>query len=232
MEALAFSGGKDSLACWLLARDRDPHVIWVNTGKTYPETRGVVDYVRTRSKNFHEVRTDQARQNAEHGIPTELLAVDCTLFGGQFVRPRGARVQSYLNCCLQNIGMPLHHKAKVLGCDILIRGQRNDEWHRSTARDGTVLDGITYRQPIEDWTSQQVIDFIARHMPVPGHFVLEHSSMDCYDCTAFLEHSIDRAAWSKARHPELHAQHIARLRDLRAGLEPGLRALDTILGDA
>jgi len=38
MLGLAFSGGKDSMACWYLYRDQQPIVIFVNTGKAYPET--------------------------------------------------------------------------------------------------------------------------------------------------------------------------------------------------
>ena len=41
MLGLAFSGGKDSLACWYLYRDQNPIVLWVNTGKIQaPESGG------------------------------------------------------------------------------------------------------------------------------------------------------------------------------------------------
>ena len=225
--ALAFSGGKDSLACWYLCRDQDPCVIWVNTGKAYPETLEVIDRVRKQSR-FIEVRSDQAAQNVRCGLPSDILPVDHTEYGMQFTGQKDVRVQSYAQCCWENIGQPLHLEVKRLGITHLIRGQRNDEGHKSIARDGTVVDGITCLQPIEHWTKQQVMDFLAAQGDVPAHFVLDHSSMDCYDCTAFLAQSIDRAKWSKARHPEMHRQHVIRLRQLRDALAPGMQIISEL----
>jgi len=228
-KALAFSGGKDSLACWLLCRQDDPIVIWVNTGKTYPETLGVVDLVRSQTDKFVEVKTDQAAQNAEHGLPSEIVPIDFTADGMRITGPREIRVQSYLQCCWQNISGPLHETAKRLGVTHLVRGQRLDEAHKSEARDTVVVDGLTFLQPIEHWTRQDVLTFIGRHMEIPEHFALDHSSMDCYDCTAFLGQSIDRAEWSRVRWPELHSAHIARLEQVARAVLPSIGALNQIL---
>jgi tRNA(Ile)-lysidine synthase TilS/MesJ len=46
MLGLAFSGGKDSLACWYLCKHLNPVVLWVNTGKGYPETLEIVNEIR------------------------------------------------------------------------------------------------------------------------------------------------------------------------------------------
>lgn len=228
-KALAFSGGKDSLACWLLCRHEDPYVIWINTGKAYPETMQIIDLVRSQTNRFIEVKTDQAAQNATHGLPSEIVPIDWTSEGMQFCGPRPVRIQSYLQCCWQNISGPLHEAAKKLGVTHMIRGQRLDEAHKSLARDGMVIDGITLLQPIEHWTRAQVLDFIAKHMDVPAHFALDHSSMDCYDCTAFLGHSIDRAEWARVRWPELHAKHVARLEQVAQAVLPSIGALNAIL---
>ncbi|WP_186260012.1 phosphoadenosine phosphosulfate reductase family protein [Burkholderia gladioli] len=228
-KALAFSGGKDSLACWLLCRHEDPYVLWVNTGKAYPETLGVIDAVRAQTEKFVEIKTDQAAQNAVHGLPSEIVPIDWTSDGMQITGPKPVRIQSYLQCCWQNISEPLHRAAKDLGIEFLIRGQRNDEHHKSPAREGTVLDGITYLQPIENWTRDQVLDFIGRHMEVPKHFALDHSSMDCYDCTAFLGQSIDRAEWTRVRWPELHAAYVARLEQMAQAVLPSIQHLNEIL---
>lgn len=228
-KALAFSGGKDSLACWLLCRNEDPYVIWVNTGKAYPETLKLVDLIRAQTDKFIEVKTDQAAQNAVHGLPSELVPIDWTSDGMQIAGAKPVRIQSYLQCCWQNISGPLHEATKKLGVKFLIRGQRIDEHHKSPSRDGSVVDGITYLQPIEQWTREQVLDFISEHMDVPDHFGLDHSSMDCYDCTAFLGQSIDRAEWSLVRWPELHRAHIRRLEQVAQAVLPSIGALNTLL---
>lgn len=228
-KALAFSGGKDSLACWLLHRHEDPFVIWVNTGKAYPETLSVIDLVKSQTTKFVEVKTDQAAQNAVHGLPSEIVPIDWTSDGMQIAGSKPVRIQSYLQCCWTNISAPLHNAAKQLGVDFLIRGQRNDEHHKSLATNGSVVDGITYLQPIEDWTRERVLAFIAEHMDVPEHFALDHSSMDCYDCTAFLAQSIDRAEWTRVRWPELHSRYLARLSQVAEALMPSVAHVNQIL---
>jgi len=45
---------------------------------------------------------------------------------------------------------------------------------------------------------------------LPEHFQLEHSSMDCYDCTAYRKHSKDRVKWTQERHPALYADYEAK----------------------
>lgn len=227
--ALAFSGGKDSMACWFLSRHLDPYVIWVNTGKVYPETMAVVDLVRAQTSKFIEVKTNQLEQNARCGLPSEIVPIDSTVFGMNFTGEKSVLVQSYLDCCFENISGPLHSAAKQLGVDELIRGQRNDEGHKSTARDGAIVDGITYSQPIENWSKDEVMRFLAQHMEIPEHFALDHSSMDCYDCTAFLAHSKDRAEWTRVRHPELHTEYMARMRALKAAVSPSFEALNDLL---
>lgn len=227
-KALAFSGGKDSLACWLLCRHEDPYVIWMNTGKVYPETMKVVELVRSQTDKFIELKTDQAAQNERNGLPSEIVPIDWTSEGMHITGSKPVRIQSYLQCCWQNISGPLMDAAVKLGVKYLIRGQRLDEAHKSPARDGSEVGGLVLLQPIENWSKQEVLDFIGKHMEIPDHFVLDHSSMDCYDCTAFLAHSVDRAEWSKARHPELHRQHVIRLRQIRDALAPGMALLSEL----
>lgn len=224
MLALAFSGGKDSLACWYMTRDRDPLVLWVNTGKAYPETLRVIDMVRSQSR-FVEIASDQEAQNARCGLPSDVVPIDWTDFGMQVSGTKQVKVQSYLQCCYENIAKPLNDRAKALGVTRIIRGQRTDEPHK--APPGT-LDGIEYEHPIEHWTREMVLSYLEEQGPVPEHFVLDHSSMDCYDCTAYLEHSADRLAWTK-RYPDMHGKYVARLRALKSTLAPSMAALERLV---
>ena len=224
MLGLAFSGGKDSLACWYLFREHQPVVFWVNTGKIYPETMELVQEVRQEALNFVEINTNQEKQNQEVGVPSDLVPVDWTVEGINFTTHKQNKVQSYLRCCAENLSAPLHRMVKQHGITHLIRGQRADESHRSTAVNGSVYDGIMYLHPIETWTSQQVLDFImAKRGSLPLHFNIKHSSLDCYDCTAYVAHSADRVVWMKHKHPDLHAKYEIRLTQLRLALAETMR---------
>lgn len=209
---LAFSAGKDSMACLFLNRDKldDITVIWVNTGKVYPETMALVDYAKGVCKNFVEVMVDRVLQNELNGIPADVVPIAWTNMGQQFSGKKDVTVQPYLSCCYENIGMQLHHAAQTLGITHLIRGQRNDERHKSTARNGTIIDGITYLQPIENWTKTDVMNYLTECMDIPAHFSLNHSSLDCYDCTAYRDESKDRVAYTKSNHPNFYAEYLVR----------------------
>lgn len=216
MKALWFSGGKDSVACLLLLKEAlaDIHVLWANTGKNLPEVEAWVRSFAPMCPNWHEVAVDRAGQHARNGLPSDVVPITATVEGRQFTKGRGPMVQSYLQCCVQNIGLPLWEKTKALGCDVVIRGQRSDESHTSPFRDGSTHDGVTFHHPIEGWTEAEVRDFVGRQVTVPAFYALEHSSVDCYDCTAYLSHSADRVAYLKQHHPAKHIELQSRLRDL------------------
>ena len=117
-------------------------------------------------------------------------------------------------------------KCKEIGITELIRGQRLSESHKSTAVDGTVVDGVKFLQPIETWSKQQVFDYLLKQRgSLPEHYSIDHSSLDCYDCTAFVEHSADRVAWTKQRHPDLYEIYAKRMDALKMTLKPSLKAM-------
>lgn len=215
MKALAFSGGKDSLACWYLYRHKKPFVLWVNTGKNYPETLSIIDEVK-RESNFIEIKSDQSKQIEENGLPSDIVPIENTVHGMLISGPRETKVQSYLQCCFENIARPILDKCKSLGVTHLIRGQRLNESFKSTSVDGDMIEGITFLQPIENWTKQQVLDFILKERgSIPEHYAIEHSSLDCYDCTAFMSHSKDRIEWTRVKHPHLYEKYKENLWKLK-----------------
>lgn len=224
--ALAFSGGKDSWACLWLNKHRwsDIVVLWVNTGKNYPELLETINQARAMCPNFIELVVDRDGQNAFNGLPSDVVPVNWTRLGQSVTGEKPVMVQSYIQCCLENIGENLQKYCKDHGITRLIRGQRNDEGHKSNARDGSVIEGITYEQPIEDWTAQQVLNYVEAHMPLPAHFKFKHSSMDCYDCTAFTADSVDRISYTKANHPMLYAEYETRNQALKSALIESMKA--------
>jgi 3'-phosphoadenosine 5'-phosphosulfate sulfotransferase (PAPS reductase)/FAD synthetase len=217
---LAFSSGKDSLACLFLNLKRlhEITVFYVNTGKAYPESLQIVEMVKALAPHFVEVRSDRDSQNAANGLPADVVPINWTTMGQIVTGKKSVTIQSYLGCCYENIAAPLHEAALAHGITHMIRGQRSDEGHRSSARDGDSYGGITYLHPIESWTKAEVLEFVSRHMKLPEHFSLEQTSLDCYDCTAYAAQSHDRIAYTKARHPSLHAEYKTRHDALKEAL--------------
>lgn len=209
---LAFSGGKDSWAClWMYADQlKDIHVIWVNTGKNIPEVLAMVEKARSMCPLFVEVKADREAQNAAFGLPSDLVPVNFTILGQAVKERTEVTVQSYLDCCYSNISAPLLRAAQNLQLDELIVGQRSADGHRGTRKDGDKVNGVTYRHPIEGWTDSQVMLYLDGLMALPEHFKLQHTSVDCYDCTAYRKETVDKREYIAAKHPMLHAEYTAR----------------------
>lgn len=222
--ALAFSGGKDSFACLFLNRDKlhEITVFWVNTGKVYPETLQMIEFAKTMCPNFVEILSDREGQNARKGIPSDVVPVNYTDLGFVMTGQKSVMIQDYLGCCFENIGRKLHDAAREHGITHMIRGQRTDESHKSPARNGSVVDGIIYIQPIEDWTREEVIQYLVKHMDVPDHFSIGHSSLDCYDCTAYSRESQDRVEFTRQKYPLFYMQYASRMTLLKTAINSEL----------
>lgn len=225
--ALAFSGGKDSWACLWLNKDHlhEIVVVWVDTGKNYPEMLETIEKAKAMCPNFTTVTVDRAGQNAYHGLPADVVPINWTRAGQIVTGPKAALIQSYLNCCYENISAPLHDFCRKHGITHIIAGQRSSEGHKAPSRHGDFVDGLTRLHPIEDWTDEQVLDFVAEHMAIPEHFKFQHSSMDCYDCTAYAAESKDRIIFTKETHPSLYNEYAVRKEALTGALRQSLEEL-------
>ena len=230
--ALMFSGGKDSMACLYLYEDelKDITVIWCNTGKNYPEALEVISKARKMCPNWIELQIDRDLQWSKNGLPSDLVPVDFTNFGQSITSQKPFAIQSYLQCCFENIAKPAWDTAIGLGFTKIIRGQRKDETYRSTSINGQTEVGVTFIHPLEDWTKEEVLSFLKKEMgELPDHYSLDHSSMDCYDCTGFTKHSADRVAYTKKHHPELYADYRKKLQAVSAAIDVPLREYRTLL---
>lgn len=213
--ALWFSGGKDSLACLYLLKDKwnATAVLWANTGKNFPEVLATIEKVKNMVPNFVELTVDKTLQNAVHGIPSAVVPINFTKYSETLTGKQAKYyIQPYLDCCRANIATPLFNWCKANGITQIYKGQRNDEDYVSPSKNGTVLDGIEFIQPIESWTRNQVTAFLETEMgELPEHLHYEHSSMDCYDCTAYLEHAGERVTLMKSKYPVWHLEFQTKL---------------------
>jgi phosphoadenosine phosphosulfate reductase len=212
--ALFFSGGKDSLACLELCKpylDRIV-VIWVNTGSNFPEVEECVTKVALEVPNFVEITSNQAWSVEVNGYPADVVPVNFTKLGQCFTNIKDIALRSYLECCNENIWTPAYLKVQELGITGVIRGQRSDESHRSPLNTGEVVDGIEYFFPLQDWTNEDVNDYLVKQgVELTERLMMRsHTSLDCWNCTAFTENSVERMEYMKKHHPVKH-QSVAKL---------------------
>lgn len=221
MRILALSGGKDSMACLFLMKASLDCAIYVDTGFSYPETRRVIDEAR-KHVDVVTVKSDRRIQNEQAGLPSDVVPIDWTSYGQTLSGKKSVTVQSYLNCCQKNLCEPLFTEAKRLGATELVFGQRESEGHKSTAKNGDEVFGIVRLHPIEQWTDAEVMKFLAGHMAIPDHFSIKHSSLDCYDCTAYRKESADRIEWMREAHPPLFKDYKQRADSLSSAINEAL----------
>ena len=217
---LAFSGGRDSWACLFLSEASLPkiEVFWVNTGKNHPELLQSMKKAREMCSNFTEIKTDQGKQNEENGLPADVVPINWTKLGQEFTGKKDVMVQSYLDCCWENISKPLNDAVLARGVSHLITGQRSSDAHKSKIKNGDEVFGIVRLSPIENWSTLRVTTYLSSRMKLPEHFNLKHSSMDCYDCTAYRAESADRIEFMRGN-AKLFEEYEKRNSALNAALK-------------
>ena len=227
---LQFSGGKDSIACLYLLRERwnDLTVVWANTGAAFPETLEYMETVRVLVPHFLEVRTQQSI--AERGYPADLLPTAGTWLG-RVLKPGGRfKFQSRWDCCAHAISLPLHAKMKELGAEVLIRGTKSADAFHTPITPGMHYDGITFEFPLWEWTDSQVLAFITENaLPLPEHYAGMNTGLDCWNCSAWLDESAGKLAYMRERHPAKFEHLRAVLTELRDLTTTEASALDRAL---
>lgn len=194
---LQFSGGKDSLACLYLNtehwHDDDFYVMWCNTGAAYQETIDLMDRWRHLVRNFVEVKSDQPGNIKRFGYPSDIVPMSYTWMAGKLGYNRPFMLQAGLACCSANLWEPLVQAVKDLNAAVVIRGQRDDEPNGAPIIDGSVVEGITYRLPLQHWTKAQVFEYLREvGADIPEYYPNEPTSRDCWNCTAYLNESTHR----------------------------------------
>lgn len=202
--ALMFSGGKDSLACLHLVKDYLDKVlvVWVNTGANFPEIEQMMREVKSIVTHFHEIKTDQPSSIKSKGYPVDVVPVNYTLLGQSVTSIKDFKVRSYFECCSENFWIPCDAEMRKLGVTGIIRGQRNSEAHRAPIKSGHIENGIEYYLPIESWKDSEVIDYLrSKDVVINERLSMAHSSLDCWNCTAYMAESAERFKYIKKNHP-------------------------------
>jgi len=229
---LLCSGGKDSMASLFLVKKWWPkiNVIWVNTGATFPEAIEMMEYVKNIVPKFQEIKTDQPGNIASYGYPSEIVPVHYTHDGQIIAGKKPLKIQSYIDCCNRNIWTPSFEVIKESGATLVIRGQRNEEVLKGPLKSGEIVDGIEYLYPIEDWSRQDVMDYLKeQNFKIPDHYKLSATSLDCWNCTAYCYEHKDKLHYMKEHHPIWHDEYKARLDTIRKTIFSSMETLNTLL---
>lgn len=230
--ALAFSGGKDSLAIVYMLR---PHLdritlYHLDTGDLLPEIRAIVGHVKAFAPHFVHIHGNVTGWIEANGMPTDLLpysAHDVGRVAGQ----EGIRLTSRYSCCYANLMLPVWERIKADGNTLVIRGTKAVDQKRIPAKSGETHDGIEIWNPIEGWSHEDVFDYL-KAMGAPHNRIYDYmtNAPECARCPAWWGEG--RAAYLKQFHPELFADYAARLRAVTGEIIESVNNLNRELGVA
>lgn len=203
---LQFSGGKDSLACLYLLKEYWDKIIvlWVNTGACYPETLEQMENIKKMVPHFVEVKSDQPSHIEEYGLPSDLVPIANTEIGIACSGEDNIKIHAWSDCCRMNLWEPMQNATKSLGATTVIRGQRGDDLMKSPIKSGTEYDGIKYIFPLQDWSQDDVIQYLdSIGVDLPEYYEWSDTSLDCWNCTAFVGERHREISNMKHVHPEM-----------------------------
>lgn len=212
--ALHFSGGKDSLACLYLLRDHlDLITVYhVNAGDQFPETAAVVDSVRSWIPNFVEVNSGVKLWREQFGYPSDLVPAKAHQIGVSYGM-NDFTLTNRFDCCWHNLMRPMHERMIADGVDLVIRGTKLCD--TGTVPANGKNEHYEIFLPINDWSHDQVFDYLesvgAPKNPIYDFFT-SMSAPECMGCTAWWDDG--KAAYLKARHPELLATYQGNLQTI------------------
>jgi len=200
---VSFSGGKDSLACLILARKaiRRPEVLFINTGLEFPET---LQYVRDLVKSLK--------------LPLHEIKGDSSFF--EQVRVFGPPAKDYRWCCKTNKLGPMtsflaEHYPR--GC-VTIEGRRiYESFNRSAIRAverNPYVPSQTTLAPIRSWNALEVMLYIhSSGLLANPLYEQDYERIGCWLCPASLQSEFARL---KDTHPDLFRQWMESLQNWAA----------------
>jgi 3'-phosphoadenosine 5'-phosphosulfate sulfotransferase (PAPS reductase)/FAD synthetase len=227
--AFQFSGGRDSTVALDLIKpwwDRMT-VYHLDAGDQFPETQRVVQEMARRVPIIR-IRGDSRNTRAMYGLASDIVPVD-NYEVGRSVSGRPVKIIGRYECCARSLMAPMHERMLADGISLIIRGQRDDEFAQPLTRSGFSDDRVELLFPIQDWTAERVMQYIAEHdLPIADYYRAGCSQApECMGCTAWW--SEGRAAYLKANYPAAHDVYQANLRTIRGEID---RQYQTLEGEA
>ena len=207
---LSFSAGKDSVAVLHHSRpfaDR-LKVIFVEFSDGFPH---VAEYARRICDLWNFELEIVETEPPRHALPSDMVPTWSTPFADWFL-PEESKPQtqiiSSIDCCNVTLWQPLDQAIKESGTTLVLRGSKGTDEHISI-RNGSVVNGIEYVNPLWDWTDTQVYQYLdSMAVPLPHQYqVGVNTSLDCATCCGWLNTpaEVQRLEYTKRYHPEAFA---------------------------
>jgi 3'-phosphoadenosine 5'-phosphosulfate sulfotransferase (PAPS reductase)/FAD synthetase len=220
--ALAFSGGKDSLACIYMLRGHLDRVLVIHndTGDLLPEVMEVVEHVKAMCPNFLHIRGDVLTWQREHGLPTDILPFSASDVG-RMVGQEHTKLTPRYTCCARNLMQPVHDAILAYAPTLVIRGTKAVDFPTLPVESGDVVGGIEYLHPLEGWSHAEVFEYLRREgAPISRIYEEGLQAPECSRCTAWL--NVGQADYLMKYHPERAAEYKARLHAVWREVDPSL----------
>lgn len=225
--ALQLSGGRDSLATLYLMRPWLGRIVvyWGNTDDAYPETLEAIAIARALCPHFVEVSGRQPDVVREFGIPSDIVPVNRVPLGLSGAGLDAPLIQDRYSCCWRVVMLPLYQRMKADGITLIIRGQRNADNLKGPLRSGDVLDGFEFLYPIEQWSDQDVNDYlISEGAPLPRFYESMNTTPGCMTCSAYWEDG--QAQYLKRYYPATYEEVQRRLGIIKIAVEEHIAAFN------
>lgn len=185
---LSFSAGKDSAVLLELLRPywEQLTIVWCNQGNPYPETVAYMERVAKMVPNFVCVLGDQPQNVKDFGYPVDVIPLELTAQGNSYTGKPTIKVRPYWDCCGANMWKPMEDFVIRGDYDGVIRGQKQVDPLRNPMPSGTVVNGVEYVFPINDWAEEQISEFLTEKDLWPESYKRGiPTSLDCMNCTAY-----------------------------------------------
>lgn len=229
---LLFSAGKDSTCCLHQVLEKGlgarTVLVFVNTGAAVPEIMGEVESYRNRVRGIVYLKSDQPGFIRDHGFPSDVVVSDNTELGRSLVQrpPSAVKVCDKFSCCCANIWEPLERYLGSGEVTAFIIGDKLNDKHGRLDPSGFINGRYVERcHPIANWSDAQVRSYLEVTCP-NARFALDHSSIDCWNCTGYWDSAVERITYLREHHPILAERASELLKQVRADVKAALKDLE------
>ena len=188
-----------------------------------------MEVVKSLCKNFVVIQGIQPEIIKAHGFPVDVLPIRNRTIVQEAAQQHRPKLQGFLDCCYRSLMAPMHEATLAMGATTIIRGQKSCDHHKSPVKNGDVIDGVTYWFPIEGWSDDQVMAYIAESSLLPKHYAEARTSMDCMHCTAYLAENQWKLPYLKKHYPAAALEVESRLQIIRREVEKDMAHLYGVL---
>lgn len=229
--AFQLSGGRDSVAALYAMRPFWGRfdVYTLDTGEQFPEVADVIGEIeRDLGRVINIVQGSTALVREHFGLASDLIPVGSHTDLGRMHSGSEAKIIDRYECCWRSIMAPMQARMIEDGATLIIRGQRNSDFAQAPTRSGFSDGVVELLYPIEEWSDDDVMDFIERcDLPVgPFYGAGMKSTPDCMGCTAWWDEG--RFQYLKHNHPEAHATVMGRMREIKIHIDRHYKTLPDI----